>query len=181
MPCPWLRPFPLSPEGCLAFPSVIHADLLSRSRTESTWPLTLPVAPLRSPDSAGLTEKSQRIFHLPRANAADFQNSKCLPPTGPFHPTPHRSSGRSFQAATGTSALHASAQLPTCVHAWLSRARPTPPRLLPRFGLSHMLPIEFCSRKDPQAHLRESQTPAALMTGKPASTGWRRLLRSHTN
>jgi hypothetical protein len=180
-PRSWLRPFPLSPRRVLGFPKRDSRrpieSFASREHVASDTPCRAPPFPRQRRVHREEPELFPPATHqrgwLPKLEAPSSDRS--LPP----HPSPKlgmRLSDRHWYLS-----FAASAQLPPCVHAWLSRARPTPPRLLPRFGLSHMLPIEFCSRKDPRAHLRKYQTPAALMTSKLASTGWRYPLRGHTN
>jgi hypothetical protein len=169
------------PRGVLGFPESdsrqpIESDASREhvasgtSCRASPFPRTAPGSPKRARESS--------TCHAPTQQASKTRSAflRQVPSTTPLTEARSALSGRH-----GYLGFAASAPLPTRVHAWLSRARPTPPRLLPRFGLSHMLPVEFCSRKDPRAHLRQLQTPAALMTGKPASTGWRLLLRGHTN
>jgi hypothetical protein len=124
-PCSWLRPFPLSPEGCSAFPSVTPADLLSPARAEGTWPLTLPVAHFRSPEQHRVHRREPEPF--PPATRQRSRLSKLETPSSdrslPPHPSPKL--GMWLSGCHWYLRFAASAQLPTCVHARLSRARPT--------------------------------------------------------
>jgi len=134
-PCSWLRPFPLSPEGCSAFPNVTHANLLSRMWAEGTWPLTLPVAPLRFPEQHRGHREEPELF--PPATHQRGWLSKLEAPSSDrsllLHSAPKL--GMQLSGCHWYLRFAASAQLPTCVHARLSRARPNPRQLLPRFGL----------------------------------------------
>lgn len=76
--------------GCSAFPSVTLADLLSRARAESTWPLTPPVAPLSSPEQHRVHRREPELFppvtrqrgRLPKLEAPfpDRSRSPCPSP-----------------------------------------------------------------------------------------------------
>lgn len=75
--------------GCSAFPSVTLADLLSRASAESTWPLTLPVAPFRSPEQHRVHRREPELFppttrqrgRLPKLEAPSSDRSQSPRPS----------------------------------------------------------------------------------------------------
>lgn len=182
VPRPWLRPFPLSPPGVPGFPERDPRQPIesyaSREHVASDASCRAPELTRTAPGSPK-GARAPSTCHAPTCQAFKVRSAflRQVPATS------HLAGARcaAFLSRHWCLRFAASAQLPTCVHARLSRARPTTQRLLPRECMSHMLPIEFCSRKDPRAHLGAFQTPTAWRMSKPIPDGWRHPLRGHTN